>query len=77
MADLNNILRDALSLDIQERASLAEQLLASLDEIEPAELDRIWSDEAETRLRSIRSGAARLIPAELVHDKARTILERS
>ena len=55
MAELNDVLREALSLGLQDRASLAEQLLASLDQVEPRELDKIWEDEAEKRLRSLRS----------------------
>jgi len=77
MAELNDILRDALSLGVQERATLAEQLLASLDQIEPGELDRIWEDEAEKRLQSLRSGTARTVSANLVHEKANKIFDRS
>jgi len=33
MPDLNEVLREALSLDVQDRASLAEKLLASLGEL--------------------------------------------
>lgn len=76
MAELNDILRDALSLGVQERARLAEQLLASLDQVEPGELDRIWEDEAEKRLRSLRSGSARTVSADLVHEKANKIFDR-
>ena len=77
MADLNDILREALSLGLQDRASLAEQLLASLDQVEPRELDKIWEDEAEKRLRSLRSGSARTVSAGLVHEKANKIFDRS
>ena len=58
MANLNDILQSALTLDIQERASLAEQLLASLDELGPSELGRIWDNEAEKRFRGceVRDG---------------------
>lgn len=77
MAELNDILRDALTLGIQDRAALAEKILASLDEVEPSELHRIWEDEAERRLQSLRAGAAKTVSDELVHIKARKILERS
>ena len=77
MADLNDILREALSLGLQDRASLAEQLLASLDQVEPRELDKIWEDEAEKRLRSLRSGSAKTVSADLVHEKANKIFDRS
>jgi putative addiction module component (TIGR02574 family) len=77
MAELNDILRDALSLGVQDRATLAEQLLASLDHVEPGELDRIWEDEAEKRLQSLRSGNARTVSVDLVHEKANKIFDRS
>ena len=77
MAELNDILRDTLSLGAQERASLAEQLLASLDELEPGELDRIWEEEAERRLRDVKSGAARTYSATEVHQKAKLIFDHS
>lgn len=41
------------------------------------ESDKIWEDEAEKRLRSLRSGSARTVSADLVHEKANKIFDRS
>ena len=74
MADLARVLEDALSLDVQERATLAERLLASLEDLDPEEADRLWAEEAERRLAELRAGRSRTIPAEEVHKKAKQLL---
>ena len=51
----------ALKLSAEERAELADRLLASLfkdDEIEAA-----WAVEVERRIEEIESGRAKLVPA--------------
>jgi putative addiction module component (TIGR02574 family) len=74
VADLDEVLRNALTLDVQDRASLAERLLASLDELSDAEADRLWADEAERRLNEYRAGRARSVPADEVHRRAQKLL---
>lgn len=57
----------ALELSPSERARLAGLLLASLDEELAApfeEIDSAWSDEIQKRIQEIRSGRAKLVPAE-------------
>lgn len=39
----------ALGLDMADRARLVKQLLASMDNLNRAELDALWADEAERR----------------------------
>ena len=53
---------EAQSLPREERARLAEALIASLDE--EAEMERAWLDEAERRAAELDSGAVESIPAE-------------
>ncbi len=74
MSDLNEVLKQAMSLDARERAALAERMLASLDELSPQEADRLWAEEAQRRLDEYRAGRARAIPAEEVHKKAEGLL---
>jgi putative addiction module component (TIGR02574 family) len=74
MSDLAKVLKEALSLDVQDRAALAERLLASLDELDPEEADRLWAEEAERRLAELRAGRASVIAAEEVHKKAERLL---
>lgn len=56
---------EVLSLPTEERAVLAVELLASLDddisEDEPAEVDRAWGEEMVRRSRQIASGDVRTL----------------
>lgn len=57
------IIELAMLLKPAERFVLAEELLPSLEEVEP-EIDRLWIEEAERRLAAYRAGTAKGIPAE-------------
>lgn len=70
MADLAEVFSVALSLDVRDRAALAQRLLASLDELNEEEAERLWADEAQRRLEELRAGRARSVPAEEVARKA-------
>ncbi len=58
MADLTEVLKNALSLNVNDRAALAERLLASLDELDEEEAERLWTQEAQRRLEEYRAGRA-------------------
>lgn len=70
MSDLAEILRHAMSLDVCDRATLADRLLASLEELTDEEADRLWAEEAQRRLDGYRAGRARAVRAEEVSEKA-------
>ncbi|MEW6139777.1 MAG: addiction module protein [Thermodesulfobacteriota bacterium] len=70
MSDLDEALKHALSLDARDRAALAETLLASLEELPEEEAERLWEEEAQRRLENYRTGRARAVSAEEVHEKA-------
>lgn len=70
MPDLSEILRTVLSLDIEDRAEVAEKLLASLEDLSEAEADRVWAREAQRRLEALRAGLANTVPAGEVARKA-------
>ncbi len=74
MAGLEEVLRKALALDIQDRARLAERLLASLDELSEDEAEHLWAEEAERRLKEYRAGRAKAVSAEEVHRRAQRLL---
>jgi putative addiction module component (TIGR02574 family) len=61
---VHEIEAEALLLSSQERAHLAEVLIASLDE--DLALEQAWAAEAERRYEEIRSGRVQTIPAEQV-----------
>lgn len=70
MADLGEVLRSALSLKVDERAALAERLLASLDELSEEEAERLWAEEAQRRLQEYHAGRAGVVDAQDVRKKA-------
>lgn len=51
----------AQKLDPNERLTLVERILGSLDEADPV-LDGLWLQEADRRLAAYRSGELRAIP---------------
>jgi putative addiction module component (TIGR02574 family) len=53
--DSKEVLEQALHLKPEERFLLVEGLLKSLDEPDK-ELDEIWAEEAEKRLKAYRAG---------------------
>lgn len=58
----------ALKLPPAERAALAERLIASLDNLDASENERLWVEEAERRYEQYKKGR---IPARLASDVLR------
>ena len=56
------VLSEALSLPPSERAQLAEQLFSSLD-ISQQELDRLWAQEADSRIDAYDRGDIKAVSA--------------
>lgn len=59
------VLVDALSLPPGQRAELAERLFSSL-EISQDELDRLWAQEADSRIDAYERGQIKTISAQQV-----------
>jgi len=64
-----DILNQALELSPDEKISVVDGILKSLDE-PSANLDKIWADESEKRLRAYRSGNLKGIPMEEIFKEA-------
>ena len=62
--------KEAMKLNIEEKAELAQRLLASLDDAPASEIEKLWLEEAERRLREFREGKTKGIPVEEVFRKA-------
>lgn len=63
---LDRLEAQALELPSQDRARLAQRLLASLDDEldeDPAEVERAWEAEIEYRLAEYRAGRMESVPA--------------
>jgi len=63
----------ALKLSAEERAELADRLIASL--FEDHEIEEAWAVEVERRIEEIESGRAKLIPAAEAIARARTAIK--
>ena len=72
----DKILEEALLLPADERASLVEKLLQSLNLPTEAEVDRLWVEEAERRVSQIEAGEVEAIPGEQVFAKIRAKYQR-
>ena len=70
MPDPAEILKNALSLNVHDRAVLAQTLLTSLDELSEEEAEHLWAEEADRRLLEYRAGRAKAVRAEEVTKKA-------
>ena len=67
------VLREALALPVAERADVAAELLASLDDAEtenPAEVEAAWAAEIERRARRVMAGVSAGVPWEDVRRRA-------
>ena len=65
--------REARLLSAEERAQLVDALLESLRGEKIAEIEAAWALEIERRVSAYERGEAKLVPAEEVFAKARTI----
>ena len=63
---VEDLVQRARALSLQDRARLAEELLASLDEESDSEAEAAWEQEIGRRVEDIKAGRAMLIPAEQV-----------
>jgi len=66
---------EALSLPVQERAQLAEQLLSSLDTLSESEIEYLWFQEAALRATELDRGLAQRIPSNEVIQEAQAVLK--
>ena len=73
------LLREALTLPVAERADVAAELLASLDDAEkenPTEVEAAWAAKIEKRARRVMSGESAGVPWEDVRRRAEAELRK-
>jgi putative addiction module component (TIGR02574 family) len=71
--ELEKLEAEAMKLPPEDRAALAQRLLASLEE--DAEIEEAWAVEVERRIAEVESGAVQLIPIEEALARARAALK--
>ncbi len=64
---------EALKLSAEQRARLADRLLASLTE--DAEVEEAWAIDVDRRVAAIESGRVQLVPAAEAIARARAALK--
>jgi putative addiction module component (TIGR02574 family) len=75
MLKTEKLIDEALSLPVEQRAKLADELLKSLNPSQE-EIDKLWAIETEKRVADIESGKVQPIPGEAVFKKIRNRLNK-
>jgi putative addiction module component (TIGR02574 family) len=70
-----NLSAQARALPPEDRARLAEELLASLDP-QDTEVEAAWDEELRRRIDEVERGAVQLIPAEQAFAQVRRAIGR-
>ena len=73
-ANLEECERQARQLPLKDRSVLIDYLIRSLDELDEAECERLWVEEAERRYREYKAGNITSRPAKDVIRDARSKL---
>lgn len=68
MATPEEILKEAISLSPSEQAKLVDHLISFLDKPDP-ELDKLWAEEAESRLDAYNRGDLKAVSLDEVLSK--------
>ncbi len=68
MATPEEIFKEAISLRPSEQARLVDHLISFLDKPD-SELDKLWSEEAESRLDAYNSGKLKAVSLDEVLSK--------
>jgi putative addiction module component (TIGR02574 family) len=70
MHGMKEIIQEAESLPVEERAMVIDSLLRTLNP-PSAEIDAEWTEVAKRRLAELRSGQVKAVPGENVFTKIR------
>ena len=62
------LIDEAVSLPVEERATVVDSLLRSLNQPE-SEIDKKWAKEAKRRLAEFRSGRIEAVPGDEVFER--------
>lgn len=60
--EVDELLKKAMALPVNDRAELAGSLLDTLDEIVEQDVEASWQEEIALRIRELDSGNAKTVP---------------
>ena len=70
MTTPNKILKEAMALKPSEKVELIDKLISSLDEPD-GDIDKLWSEESESRIDAYERGEIKAVTMEKVLEKYR------
>jgi putative addiction module component (TIGR02574 family) len=70
MLKTKELFDEAMSLPVDIRSELIDKLLLSLNPAQQ-DIDKMWAEVSEKRVKEIKSGKVKTIPGEEVFDKIR------
>ena len=73
---IDEVLADALRLDLGSRAKIVSELLASLDGPPDPDAEAAWEEEIRRRVAEIEAGGAKLEPWDDVRRRIESELRR-
>jgi putative addiction module component (TIGR02574 family) len=73
--DADELLKKALTLPANDRATLAGSLIDSLEDVAEASAQNAWNDEIARRIEELDSGKAKTIPWDEVRRRVTTKLD--
>lgn len=73
--DADELLKKALTLPANDRATLAGSLIDSLEDVDEASAQNAWNDEIARRIEELDSGKAKTIPWDEVRRRVATKLD--
>ncbi|HEX5008950.1 MAG TPA: addiction module protein [Planctomycetota bacterium] len=73
---VDEVLAEALRLDLKARAELASELLASLEWPPDPDAEAAWDDEIRRRVAAIEAGTAELEPWDAVKVRVEMVLRK-
>jgi putative addiction module component (TIGR02574 family) len=77
-SDAESVRAAALQLSAEERASLAAELIESLDDIEdvPEDVEAAWAEEVGRRLAEVDAGTVTPVPWSEARRRIRAVVNR-
>ena len=66
-ARTREILREVLTMPVDERAELVDEILTSLEPSDPA-IKQLWMNEADSRVNALERGELETVSAESVFE---------
>ena len=74
MSTAKDILKEAIQLELTEKVKLVDQLIISLDKPDK-DIDKLWAEEAESRLDTYKHGMLKAVSLEEVLDRVASSLQ--